>query len=78
MIKSALQRWLEISPVLKHECVHVYGILEKKQVETLFRFPPDQIGSFEFPCSDQNTYKRIKTQYILQCKHCGELKEEIL
>ena len=75
-IKRFLQRWLEIP--LVGACVHKYEILEQKQVEHLFRFPPEKLGAFTIPSSDKSTYTQIKTQYILQCIHCGDITEETL
>jgi hypothetical protein len=76
-LKNLLQEWLEVK--VQHQCGHKWEVLEEKAVEELFQMPPVQYGDrWELPNLDTNTYKLIKTKYIMTCKKCGDLKAEIL
>lgn len=74
-LKRKLQTWLEIAP--SHKCKHEWAIIEQKETVELFQMPPERRGHFELPNTDKNTYKLKKTRYILQCKHCGDIRSEV-
>lgn len=74
-LKTELQNWLEIK--VQHQCQHHWSVLEKQEIEELYQLPAHQIGHFEIPNSDKNTYKMKKTRYIMQCFDCGELTSRI-
>ena len=74
-LKRKLQMWLEITP--SHKCKHLWEILEQKETVELYQMPGEKVGQFEIPNWDKNTYELKKTQYILQCKHCGDIRSEV-
>jgi hypothetical protein len=79
-MKKWLQKWLEIVPytVSVSPCQHKWEVLETTRDKIFYQLPPEQVGYFTLPSRDMNTYSKLVTTYIMQCKHCGELKKETL